>query len=480
MIDENLILYTDGSFREGKAGWGFHGYFYSPEPMKSKANTKMQPTTEGYKDVAALETCTVSKYVDGFGSILKNPTNNVAELKATIEAFKYANNKKVTNLKLFLDSDYVRLGLLEHVAKWIKADWKNSKREPVKNKNLWVELFELKTEWDKAGKVLELINVMGHSGDFGNDKADINALRGIQAETDSFFETDSIEINRIKKIEINPLILESRLLFSTSDKSDDLHYYSYNLGRLHSLGIKQKDSAKQKLAKADLLIGRRISEATFSVFKATEPEEYLDFLKTLHTEGLKSNDPELAIVNLNNACNARQRQQIESLGISGLIIHDDIKAISTPEMALISRTLYPPRLAYDAIMTFNNLEYQLTDYLAGNLGDKSIVIDVLDMFYVNTSKTEEKVYSLLKNITNATLSVDVKVNIKGNDNLIKLVPTIDIPSRNQLNKLSKNIQEVVIVINMTGPSSYSYSTIFKTREGSAIYSSPYVQLITKN
>ncbi|MFO5736368.1 hypothetical protein, partial [Klebsiella pneumoniae] len=72
----------------------------------------------------------------------------------------------------------------------------------------------------------------------------------------------------------------------------------YNLGRMHNYGHKPKDTAKDKLAKADLILGRRISEATFSVYKANEPDEYLQLLINMHTEALGTENPELGIIQL--------------------------------------------------------------------------------------------------------------------------------------------------------------------------------------
>ncbi|MFO5836887.1 hypothetical protein ACLBSM_32880, partial [Klebsiella pneumoniae] len=59
-----------------------------------------------------------------------------------------------------------------------------------------------------------------------------------------------------------------------------------------------KATAKDKLAKADLILGRRISEATFSVYKANEPDEYLQLLINMHTEALGTEKPELSIINI--------------------------------------------------------------------------------------------------------------------------------------------------------------------------------------
>ena len=71
----------------------------------------------------------------------KNTTNNKMELMAPISALKKINkNKKV---EIYTDSKYVKLGITEWIHKWTRNNWQTSKKEDVKNKKLWIELFEL-------------------------------------------------------------------------------------------------------------------------------------------------------------------------------------------------------------------------------------------------------------------------------------------------------------------------------------------------
>ncbi len=94
--------------------------------------------------------------IGGWGAILEfgdnrkelhggeaNTTNNRMELTAVIEAF---NALKRDNLKIqvFTDSSYVANCFRErwHVA-WEKNGWKNAKKEPVENQDLWQALLSL-------------------------------------------------------------------------------------------------------------------------------------------------------------------------------------------------------------------------------------------------------------------------------------------------------------------------------------------------
>jgi len=92
-------------------------------------------------------------------------TNNRMELTAVIEAL--AALKRPVKARIYTDSQYVRLGILEWVANWKKRGWKTADRKPVKNQDLWERLDEL-----AAGHELEWHWVKGHSGVPGNERCD--------------------------------------------------------------------------------------------------------------------------------------------------------------------------------------------------------------------------------------------------------------------------------------------------------------------
>ncbi len=100
----------------------------------------------------------------------KNTTNNRMELMAPINALKNINSDEEINI--FTDSQYVKLGITEWINTWVKNNWKNSKKEEVKNKDLWIKLYNLnkslnvKWNWVKA-----------HSGDPLNEEVDLLAKK---------------------------------------------------------------------------------------------------------------------------------------------------------------------------------------------------------------------------------------------------------------------------------------------------------------
>lgn len=478
---DGIVLYTDGSFQKNSAGWGVHGYTYNNKPMTSKATTKQQPTTEGYKDVPLDDTCTVIEYIDAFGKVDGRATNNTAELTAAIEGFKIALESGAQNLVMRPDSEYVIKGLTQWVQKWIKANWIKADGTPRENKELWLSLLDYKKRWDGRGYKFKIEWVKGHSNDIGNDKADINAIRGggSTSSEPTQVKLEADKVNKLKKKPISPLLLETRMVFGiNSGLIADGIYYTYNLGRMHNAGFKPRDTAKDKLAKADLLFGRRIAEATYCVYKAKALDEYLETLKQLHTDAHGTDIPELGIINLTNACRAGYRQIIETMGVTGLLKFDDIYALASPEMGLISKTLNPPRMANEAVFEFNTMERRLNDYIDGKLGSSVDVIDITSDFY-EVVVGKKTVTQLKKTITQNTTHLDVPIKFKGQKVNIKLCLALDIPSRNQLNRIACDGVKVELIISPLGPCAYSYSTVITAEDGHAIFGSPYTQFLLK-
>ena len=72
---------------------------------------------------------------------VKSTTNNRMELLAPINALKEI--KPGSTIKIYTDSQYVKRGITEWINVWLSNNWKTSKKEDVKNKDLWIELYNL-------------------------------------------------------------------------------------------------------------------------------------------------------------------------------------------------------------------------------------------------------------------------------------------------------------------------------------------------
>ena len=132
---KKVELHTDGSAlgNPGKGGWGFILIFNKHEK-------------------------------EGSGSV-KHATNNQMELMAVIKGL--SELKEPCDVQLFSDSKYVLDGLEKWIHNWKLKNWKTSARKDVSNKQLWIELDELR---DKH--TIHFNWVKGHNGDPLNERVD--------------------------------------------------------------------------------------------------------------------------------------------------------------------------------------------------------------------------------------------------------------------------------------------------------------------
>lgn len=95
-------------------------------------------------------------------------TNNRMELMAAIAALEALS--EACQITLHTDSQYVRQGITEWMASWIKRGWKTAAGAPVKNRDLWERL-------DAAAQrhVVDWRWVKGHSGNPDNERVDVLA-----------------------------------------------------------------------------------------------------------------------------------------------------------------------------------------------------------------------------------------------------------------------------------------------------------------
>jgi ribonuclease HI len=102
----------------------------------------------------------------------KDTTNNQMELKAAIEGLKALTEPCIVDLTT--DSKYVMQGITGWIDNWQKNNWKTANKKDVKNKSLWIELYN-----EKSKHQINWHWVKGHSGHRENEIADELANKGI-------------------------------------------------------------------------------------------------------------------------------------------------------------------------------------------------------------------------------------------------------------------------------------------------------------
>ena len=104
----------------------------------------------------------------------KSTTNNIMELTAVIEGLKML--KIPCEVDLYSDSAYVVNAFKQGwIYNWVKNNWQTAGKEPVKNKEIWQELYEL-TKTQK----FNFIKVKGHADNEFNNRCDELARNAIK------------------------------------------------------------------------------------------------------------------------------------------------------------------------------------------------------------------------------------------------------------------------------------------------------------
>lgn len=137
-----VTIYTDGSCspNPGKGGWGAFMQF------------------------------NCGKEIELSGGEAES-TNNRMELMGAIMALESLETRH--DIVIYTDSKYVKNGITQWINAWRRNGWVTKGKGPVKNKDLWIRLS------DATGKHTVKWNwVKGHSGNKGNEKADLLANIG--------------------------------------------------------------------------------------------------------------------------------------------------------------------------------------------------------------------------------------------------------------------------------------------------------------
>lgn len=120
-------------------------------------------------------------------------TNNRMELKAVIESFKKILSKgprQNIEFELYSDSAYVVNSINNGwVNKWQQNNWKTTKYNDVKNRDLWEEFAELYNKIKLYKLFVKIIKIKGHVGNTFNELVDkIAKEESMKAKEDACYD----------------------------------------------------------------------------------------------------------------------------------------------------------------------------------------------------------------------------------------------------------------------------------------------------
>lgn len=139
-------IFTDGSCSDNPGPGGWAAVFNSSDKCK---------TIKGYETIT---------------------TNNRMELMSVVKSFEKVlamKNAQDIDFELYSDSAYVVNAINNRwVDKWQANDWKTTKKDDVKNKDLWEQLLILRNATRSVGIYINIIKIKGHAGNTFNELVD--------------------------------------------------------------------------------------------------------------------------------------------------------------------------------------------------------------------------------------------------------------------------------------------------------------------
>lgn len=157
-----VVIYTDGSSRGNPGPGGYGAVLRYTDPAGVLHEREL---SQGYA----------------------RTTNNRMELMAAIAALEAL--KRPCEVEVHSDSQYVVNAFNQHwVDGWQRRGWKNAKKEPVKNPDLWKRLIAATKPHD-----VRWVWVRGHAGTELNERCDQLAVAAATAPAAQLLEDEGFE-----------------------------------------------------------------------------------------------------------------------------------------------------------------------------------------------------------------------------------------------------------------------------------------------
>jgi ribonuclease HI len=487
----NAIIYTDGSARPNPgtySGWGNYGYTYVdsvtydvPDNTKGlKVNTE---TTKG-EDGKPAEPVKIEEW-NSWGGLKGIADNNEGETFAITNAINYAIDKGITNLEIRSDSQFALKSAGEWLKGWKGRGWKKANGTSAP----YLEHMKLlDTAITNATNVkIKYTWVKGHSGNVGNDNADICANKGgtlagagiyepvfepiLETGTDGKNEGKPVKPKKDKVPPYNRLMQHSKWYFSTNtDKQISLDGRSIYLFGIHS----DND-----------LYGKRVSDACNSVVFLKEEMKVLEAIRDKQNE--VGDEYAVPIYGRFDAIRSTKTYpDIYRDGTDYLQVGMTTPTLTTVEGNILTEPARPLGLAFIGMETLDHLTDRLEEHLnpdfrKGKKKSEMISVDVTDFFYVEEEDSKGKVKltpskAILDNAKFLTVSAEWKSGKRTGNKDVVLTIGLDAPTKNMLNAMSKDNPTIKVITWPESKQTIRYAVVVETKDDVALYASAYSNL----
>lgn len=477
-LPQGCVLYLDGGCRPGYpsdpgkqyGGWGMHGYTYILDMPPEKPRLKKDvPTDIGYEDGTKIEWkqhVTPTGYIDGWGSLTGQDTNNSAEVYGLWQGLnkvkKLHEEHRVQNVQFLLDSQYAIKGLTEWLPKWEARNWiKPDTNQEIANASLWKQINQEYNEL-KSKINFKIDWVPGHSGNFGNEKADKWATLGVFVGRNGQLNDDHVIDSPIQKyddpqVNINRLFQKNRLYFNGNEEPiKSRHgYFAYHCGSHGS---------------DDTLVGMRMFDSVAYIVYTKEEQTLLEAVRQKHNQLLPNPLNDLCMMRLDTILLPRVYKQLEEVGTNALSLNlKGYEGTCTTEGMMATKVIKPSGLTFNLIDVHNAMAERLDDFLDG-IGT---VTDVTEVFYSKEIKLKKKkeIVKWVSNLDPSDIVVETDVNVaKGSTDKedyrypIRAKIGVDTPSKELINAIKDFEPKVSCLTWKISDEFFAYGFIFECGE----------------
>jgi len=478
----SLCAFADGGCKPqpGNGGSGVHGYFWKEKESKQgNGHPTHILTNKGYilkadykeieKDPSSeIREIEVVSYIEIIQTI-PNATNNRAELLAFTLVLEKAAELKVQHVNIFADSQYT-------IDRYLKLEagkahnWK-SNGEFVKNWDLLERMYHAKEATKTHGIEVEITKIAGHSGDPGNDAADLLASIAVAltANEVSRYECDIIDAKGYWKNDVNrhPFLQSNAIYFNTDP--------STNINGTYLLGSHGNEVE---------LLGTRMTEGSYSLVQIDGGEPTLEYLRSTALSKSKAfGEHCLMLADLSKVFNGKAFKLINEYEDKILLQKpgdQSLYLLSTRTDAVLVQAISPPRLAWRVFDCFNELD-QIYEHAKAN-SKKIALTDITDIFYEYTEKKKKN-----ETIKECVLKTKFKVGYKQEpvvanfidpdgktlQNKVSLILGVDLLHRNALKNIESLEPKLELVTWAESEKVFRYAVIIHVTGARGIWAGMY-------
>lgn len=469
------VLYPDGGGNNNTriCGWGVHGYIAKPDAESTEAKKNYVFGYGGFVDVSEIERdddipkLSPVVEINAYGGLV-DTTSNIGELTALRVALAFAEEligqgvAKGVSIKqdsLYAINTYKFIDRLA-ANNWIKQDGKQ-----IVNRDIIEPMFEIKK---RLGKRVNISHVKGHSGEPGNDKADMLATAGValanRGSSESIIDTlilDSTTDTKPKKVDVNPLLKQPVYTFVTNVDNVVPNLKGY---KLYTFATLFKETVQ----------GQPHSMSGYSVVAVPNKEPVLELIRerhnTINTTGhdiIEVNTTQVFRPSTYHLINDHQELFlkhnkdgfVDSLTVGGI---------------RISGSFNPPLKAFSTLDIINQLTDILASKIDGSITNNAHIYlnDITDRLFSKGAKGKVKLNPEIAG--EKVLDIIAEHTCVGyKPARLKLMFGIDIPDISLLRALVNSDAKVEVGTLRKSDNVFTHFTIVTTSEGSAIFCSCY-------